>query len=1682
MVIVASQLCNAAEEDRKASLQEYIVYMGSLPEGDYTQSSVHLSLLQEVITDQQSSLENLLIRSYKRSFNGFSAKLTKKEAESLAGREGVVSVFPNTKLKLLTTRSWDFMGFSESLSQSPKGAASDIVVGVIDSGIWPESESFSDEGLAAPPAKWKGARYYSEDFGSARDSMGHGTHTASTAAGNIVRNASFFGVGNGSARGGLPSSRIAAYKVCGNDGCPTSAILAAFDDAIADGVDLITISIGPGYAGPLELDGIAIGAFHAMAKGILTLQAAGNSGPGFGTTASVAPWLFSVAASTTDRLFVTKLVLGNNKTFIGNAINSFSLNGTKFPLIYGRDAAIPMCENAAGSCLGGCLDSRKVKGKIVVCDESGSSGVVAKAGGIGAICPFSSPDDSSVVTLPAVGLSPQDYGAVEAYQNSTKLARGEILKTEAVQDSFAPIVASFSSRGPNMISQDILKPDISAPGVDILAAYPPTVSPAQYPDEDKRRTKFNIISGTSMACPHVAGVAAYVKASHPDWSPSAIKSAIMTTAWPMKNTKVATDEFDFGSGHVNPVEAINPGLVYETSKDDYVNFLCSIGYDAAKLKIITGDKNVSCPTKGSSQSGGLNYPSMVAEVPESEAFKIVFNRTVTNVGVAVSNYKAQVLVSSSSKLKITVVPQALSFKTINEKQSFTVTVDGEGLEALSLESASVVWSDGKHNEYIVYMGSLPEGDYRPSSHHLSLLQEVTQQSALENLLIRSYKRSFNGFSAKLTKKEAERLASREGVVSVFPSTKLKLLTTRSWDFMGFSESLSKSPPRGAASDIVVGVIDTGIWPESESFSDEGLAAPPAKWKGACGCSTAAILAAFDDAIADGVDLITISIGPNSAQALEKDVIAIGGFHAMAKGALTVQAAGNSGPDRGSTGSVAPWLLSVAASTTDRLFVTKLVLGNKKTFTGNGINSFSLNGTQFPLIYGKDAAASDPACQQLARSCYGGCLDSKKVKGKIVVCDESGNDFVVAKAGAIGAISPYSSPDVSFIVSLPAVGLGIQEFTAVAAYQNSTKLPTGEILKTEGIKDSSAPFVASFSSRGPNMISQDILKPDISAPGVDILAAYPPTVPPVQYPDEDKRRVKFNILSGTSMACPHVAAWPMNNTKFVTDEFEYGSGHINPVQAINPGLVYETSKDDYVNFLCSMGYDAAKLKTITGENVSCPTKGSSHSGGLNYPSMVAKVTESEAFEIEFNRTVTNVGVAVSNYKAQVLVSSSSKLKITVVPQALSFKTINEKQSFTVTVDGEGLEAQSLVSASVVWSDGKHNEYIVYMGSLPEGDYRPSSHHLSLLQEVTEQKRSYKRSFNGFCAKLTKKEAESLASKEGVVSVFPSTKLKLHTTRSWDFMGFSESISKSPPRGAARARYYSEDFGSARDSAGHGTHTASTAAGSIVRNASFFGVGNGSARGGLPSSRIAAYKVCSRFECPSGATLAAFDDAIADGVDLITISSGPCSPEPLEQDVIAIGAFHAMAKGILTVQAAGNEGPGRGTVESVAPWVFSVAASTTDRLFATKLVLGNNKTFMGMNGINTFSLNGTQFPLINGKDAAASDPTCDPSLARFCFGGCLDSKKVKGKILVCDGRSSAGDVAIAGGIGAITPSDSSNFTYIVPLPAVGLGPQDLTAVKAYQDSTKLPTAEILKTEGIKDSSAPIVASFSSRVVQT
>ncbi|KAK4479774.1 hypothetical protein RD792_015309 [Penstemon davidsonii] len=652
------------------------------------------------------------VRSYTRSFNGFAAYLTPQEQEKLADHEEVVSVFPSKTFQLQTTRSWDFMGFSENVQRNPT-VESDTIIGVIDTGIWPESESFNDKGFGPPPKKWKGvckggqnftcnnkligARFYGSDsnFDSARDTVGHGTHTASTAAGNIVKGASFYSIAKGTARGGVPSSRIAAYKVCSASGCSSTDILAAFDDAIADGVDLITISIGANTPEALENDPIAIASFHASQKGILVIQAAGNSGFR-ASVVSLAPWIFTVAASTIDRGIVTKVSLGNGSILTGKSVNSFKLKGTTFPLVYGKEASSPeQCdEEWAKSCQDNCLQKNLVKGKIVLCDSFRGRKEALRAGALGSIGlqdEGMDADVSFIVPLPASALTKHDFSLVESYVNSTKSPKVDIQPSESIQNLDAPRVATFSSRGPNSIIPDILKPDVTAPGVDILAAFSPKASPSEV-TSDKRSVKYSILSGTSMSCPHVAGAAAYIKTLHPDWSPSAIKSALMTTAWRMNVEHNQDDaEFAYGSGHIDPVKAADPGLVYETVLEDYIKMLCGLISNSTL-------RNFNCSEKLKTNPKDLNYPSMTVNLGSFESNQTIpftekFTRTVTNVGCANSTYKAKT--SISSDYSINVNPSTLTFGELNEKKTFEVTISGNYTG--NIISAALEWSDGVHN-------------------------------------------------------------------------------------------------------------------------------------------------------------------------------------------------------------------------------------------------------------------------------------------------------------------------------------------------------------------------------------------------------------------------------------------------------------------------------------------------------------------------------------------------------------------------------------------------------------------------------------------------------------------------------------------------------------------------------------------------------------------------------------------------------------------------------------------------------------------------------------------------------------------------------------------------------------------------------------------------------------------------
>lgn len=696
--------------------KSYIVYMGDRPSHRSSTSLLHSSMLQDVI-GSDSATRSVVYR-YKRSFNGFVVDLTEEEAQKMAGMNGVVSVFPNEKRHLHTSSSWDFIGFSQQVERS--ALESDVIIGVLDSGIWPESESFDDKGFSPPPSKWKGGcqvsagnftcnnkiiggRYYrsngiffANDISSPRDSDGHGTHTASTAAGNVVNGASLYGYGSGTARGGVPSARIAVYKICWSDGCQDADILAAFDDAISDGVDIISLSVGGGIPEDYFKDPIAIGAFHAMKNGVLTVNSAGNDGPGISTISNFSPWSLSVAASTIDRKYFTKVQLGNNQTYEGTSINTFDLKNEMYPMIYGGDAPNTTLGIFTGRssrfCSRNSLDQNLVKGKIVLCDRVGTGAGPLLAGAVGTLTRDQAPTDNArSYALPASELNLVQGNKIYRYINSTSTPTATIFKSNETNDLLAPYIVSFSSRGPNPVTPDILKPDLSAPGVHILAAWS-LISPVSSVDGDKRFVPFNIISGTSMSCPHVSAAAAYVKSFHPTWSPSAIKSALMTTAFPMNSGINLDSEFAYGSGNLNPVRALNPGLLYDSKEVDYIKFLCGQGYGTRFLRLVTGD-NSTCSEATNGTVWDLNYPSFALFTTPLKNISQTFNRTVTNVGSPMSKYRAKVTAPAGDP-KIQVNPDVLSFTSVGQTLSFVLTIEGKTDK--SLVSASLEWDDGEH--------------------------------------------------------------------------------------------------------------------------------------------------------------------------------------------------------------------------------------------------------------------------------------------------------------------------------------------------------------------------------------------------------------------------------------------------------------------------------------------------------------------------------------------------------------------------------------------------------------------------------------------------------------------------------------------------------------------------------------------------------------------------------------------------------------------------------------------------------------------------------------------------------------------------------------------------------------------------------------------------------------------------
>ncbi|PRQ27709.1 putative tripeptidyl-peptidase II [Rosa chinensis] len=710
----------------------YIIHMDSsfMPKAFADHHSWYLSTVDSVLST--SSISSKLIYSYTHVLNGFSASLSVPELEALKTSPGYISSVRDLPVKRDTTHSSQFLGLNSKTGAWPvSNYGKGTIIGLVDTGVWPENESFNDAGMSEIPPRWKGecesgtqfssslcnkkligARFFNKGIvarqpnvtftmNSTRDTDGHGTHTSSTAAGNYVAGASCFNYAPGTASGMAPRAHVAMYKALWDEGALSSDIIAAIEQAVVDGVDVLSLSFGlDGVA--LYEDPVAIATFSAIEKGVFVSTSAGNEGPVYGSLHNGIPWVLTVAASTIDRDFQGTAHLGNGESVTGMTLfPGVNSSSTPIPIVF-----INACDNLKML--------NKVGNKIVLCQDNNSLEeqypTVQDANVAGGIFITNNTDLELFLQsqFPTLFLSPKEGETIKDYikSNSNPKVSLEFQKT-LLGVRPAPTVTSYTSRGPSSSFPFTLKPDITAPGSLILAAWPRNISVATINKKQVLYSEFNLLSGTSMACPHAAGLAALVKGAHPEWSPAAIRSAMMTTSDILDNTLSSIKDIGdhllpasplaMGAGHVNPNKALNPGLIYDATIDDYVNLLCALNYTKEQIQTITRSASNNC----SSPSLDLNYPSFIAFFNVNDSKSGVqttqeFRRTVTNVGKGQSTYIASV--TAVKGFEVGVVPNKLVFRREGEQLSFKLSIRGRRLMKETVAFGYLTWVDteGQH--------------------------------------------------------------------------------------------------------------------------------------------------------------------------------------------------------------------------------------------------------------------------------------------------------------------------------------------------------------------------------------------------------------------------------------------------------------------------------------------------------------------------------------------------------------------------------------------------------------------------------------------------------------------------------------------------------------------------------------------------------------------------------------------------------------------------------------------------------------------------------------------------------------------------------------------------------------------------------------------------------------------------
>nr|WP_307864294.1 cell wall-binding repeat-containing protein [Agrococcus sp. TF02-05] len=682
------------------------------------------------------------------TMNGFIADLSADQALELA-RDGRVSqIFPDEILQVTQSPANDYLQLEDLWNQAEvggeEGAGAGVVVGILDTGIAPENPLFAGDPLGTTPGaepyrdgdtivfekgdgstftgycqegeqfsaddcstKIVSARYYVEGFGQAdlgdastgeyvspRDGDGHGSHTASTAAGNAhVAISSAGGADLGTMSGVAPQARIAAYKVCWSgpdpsvttdDGCATSDSLQAIEQATIDGVDVINYSIGGGAATSVATP-TDIAFLGAAAAGVFVSASAGNAGPGASTLDHASPWYTTVAATTVPNYEATIILPGDER--IPGASITVPMGEDAEPVtgefIYAGDIpAAGSTQAQAALCLPGSLDATRIPegtDTIVLCDRGENaraekSQVVADAGGIGAVLVNVTPgsidlDDHAVPTVHADAQYRDELlAAAQTPDTVISLVDGNSSGIETP----APVIAGFSSRGPAVADgSDVLKPDISAPGVGIIAA---TANP-----EDGEPT-FSFLSGTSMAAPHVAGLAAIYLGAKPEATPAEIKSALMTTATDVVTAEgaVSTDPWAQGAGFVNTQSMLDPGLIYQNGTADWFGYLRGLGY-------VLPDEWVGSPIDPSD----VNIASIAIG-------SLAASQTVTRTVTALEPGEYEASIADVPGVEVTVTPSTLSFTEAGQTATFQVSFEVTTAPVAQWSTGFLTWASSEH--------------------------------------------------------------------------------------------------------------------------------------------------------------------------------------------------------------------------------------------------------------------------------------------------------------------------------------------------------------------------------------------------------------------------------------------------------------------------------------------------------------------------------------------------------------------------------------------------------------------------------------------------------------------------------------------------------------------------------------------------------------------------------------------------------------------------------------------------------------------------------------------------------------------------------------------------------------------------------------------------------------------------